>query len=452
MNHETFNAANAGRLPVWGWILIASAIVAVAAYLRIVMVEETEVLAPIRADAREYYNYAYNLKSKGIYSLQDINDSSTPVPDAERNPGYSLFILPFVEYPPTYEMIERIAWAQVALSVLTLVLAMVWFRSFLPYQWALLAGMFVALSPHLIAANVYVLTETLFTFCLTAFLAAVGWLGATSHWSKALLAGALLGVALLVRPTLLYFPIFLLPALFFMVPWRRAAALGCVLLLGFCLVYGPWVIRNFSLPGDIQSTKALDTVHKGMYPDLMYRGDPRTYGFPNRVDPEWNKRADSLAKVLEEIRNRFAAEPVRYLRWYLIGKPVMLLSWDIIVGMGDVFVYPVTKSPYLHLGLFDITHRLMRGFHWPITILALVGCVLSWMPSSRRYLPDNAVISTRIGALVIAYFLLVHMAGTPLPRYGIPLRPLVYGLGVLGGVMGYRMLTSVHATAGRDTR
>jgi hypothetical protein len=39
----------------------------------------------------------------------------------------------------------------------------------------------------------------------------------------------------------------------------------------------------------------------------------------------------------------------------------------------------------------------------------------------------------RIAILLVAlilYFLAVHMVGAPFPRYGIPLRPIVYGLGL----------------------
>lgn len=415
----------------WNWVLFALIILIIASYFRIIMIQETEVIVPIRADALEYYNYAYNLQNYGIYSLQDFNNTdSLPVADSVRPPGYALFLLPFLEQPPNLAMVAKIQYAQVLLSVITLLLAIFIFRSFLNWSGTLVGAFLIAISPHLIAANVYVLTETLFTFFLIAFWAMTLAFSQKAHWLKALLAGVCLALALLVKPTMQYFLIFLVPATFLMLAWRQALNFSLIIILGFSLLYAPWMIRNASLP-QAESPKALDTVHKGMYPDLMYKNDRRTYGFPNRVDPTWEERSKSSSKVLAEIQRRFVAEPARYLYWYLIGKPIMFFSWSIIAGFGDVFIYPVTTSPYHQVGIFDLSSRLMQALHWPVTILALISCLLIWLPQAKKWLPEAGLFAVRMASLIIGYFLLVHIAGTPLPRYSIPLRPLLFGLSLL---------------------
>ena len=41
----------------------------VALYLRLHVVLNTDVIAPMQADAADYYSYAYNMRHSGVYSL-----------------------------------------------------------------------------------------------------------------------------------------------------------------------------------------------------------------------------------------------------------------------------------------------------------------------------------------------------------------------------------------------
>ena len=121
------------------------------------------------------------------------------------------------------------------------------------------------------------------------------------------------------------------------------------------------------------------------------------------------------------------------MRWYIIGKPSMFFSWDMIVGMGDVFIYPVSTSPYHHnKGFFGFTHRAMKSIHGLLTLLAVVTSVFVWFPFAKTTLSEKGLIVARFISLVVIYFILVHIVGTPLPRYSVPLQPFIYGLSVLG--------------------
>lgn len=402
-------------------------------YLRFEMANKTVVHQPIRADAKEYYLYAYNLAKYGVYSRQYPRqiENYTPAPDAHRTPGYSLFLLPFIKISPPLKMVAVVVVTQAIISALTILIALVFFKSFLKGPWALGGAVLVAISPHLITFNIYMLTESLFTF----FLVLLGWsmsaVAQNKSWRHALIAGLVLGISLLIRPTMLYFIAFLIPAFFVFFQKKKAWLLAVFLIIGFGLTYGPWVLRN-KLVNPKKSTLAIATIHKGMYPNLIYNNDSRTYGFPNRFDPQWAQRRD-ISSVLREIGRRFKNEPLKYMRWYIIGKPSMFFSWDMIVGMGDVFIYPVSTSPYHHNnGFFGFSHRAMKSIHGLLTMLALVTSVFVWFPFAKTTLSEKGLIVARFIALVVIYFILVHIVGTPLPRYSVPLQPFIYGLSVLG--------------------
>jgi 4-amino-4-deoxy-L-arabinose transferase-like glycosyltransferase len=405
------------------------------------MLLQTEVLVPIRADALDYYLYALNLKECGTYSrsraIIEAGCSQAPAPDAQRTPGYPLFLLPFVYYPIDQSMLDRILWTQALIGVLTIWISFLLFKAFLPWMGATVGAGLVALSPHLVAAGVYVLTETLFTFALVLFAWCTSRLIRYPSRAWALATGLTLATTALIRPTIVYFIAPFLGFLVLMFPRPRMQTVLMVL-TGFLLLYGPWMARNeISLEGRGSGSLAMDTVHKGMYPGLMYRDDPATYGYPNRSDPNWSQRKH-MAAVLSEIADRFRAEPGRYLHWYLIGKPLTFLSWDMIVGMGDVFVYPVTASGYDTDPVLIATHKAMYLLHWPIVLLALLGGVLVWLPSVRQRLAPQDLIVAQLLSLVLGYFLAVHIVGTPLPRYSVPLRPVLFGLAVLVPVLLFR--------------
>ncbi len=420
-----------GRIVPYGMLLV---ILVIALIMRLVMVDETVVNAPVRADAAEYFSYAYNLRHHSSYSKVrpwEQGGQSKPVPDNHRNPGYVFFLTPFVTGLPDTTMLQRIALVQAFISTLTVLLTFLLARQFLRVWWSLAVALLVALSPHLVAVNIYMLTESLFTFMLVLFTWAIGWLFRGERSGVAIIVGVLLGATVLVRPTVLYLVWFVLGYLLLMFrAQEKAFRLGLVLLLGFVLAYGPWMTRNLVMEGDTSGNSlAVDTVHNGMYPGLMYKGLPESYGHPYTHIPDFDS-VKSMSWVLEEVARRFREQPLTYAYWYFIEKPIIFLSWDIIQGMGDVFIYPVRTSPYQVSKPFIAVHAIMKQLHVPLNVLALAGILVAWLPRRTTGISWIAALQVRFCSVVLIYFLLVHIAGTPLPRYAIPIRPLVYGLAI----------------------
>lgn len=409
-------------------LVILLVIILVSVDLRFQSVVHTVVDEPIRADAHDYFTYAYNLQQHGVYSRTYTPGNELPKPDALRPPGYPLFLYPFMNATPDAANLNRILLAQALLSTITVVVGFLMARLFLPAVFALGAAALTALSPHLVTMNVYVLTETLFTFLIVLL---IWWIGRSharrNNWLW-LVAGIVLGMATLTRPTMQYFVIPLALYLFYQTGWRTAWRTTALVIVGMGLVVAPWVARNLitlDRPGD--NTLMISTLHHGSYPDFMYNDDPRSFPAPYRFDPRTPEINRDTRSVLAEIERRFHDNPSRFLHWYLVGKPQYLFDWDMIEGgVGDVFVYSVISTPYSYLPHFRLSHAIMKATHGVLMILGLIGVVLVWLPKSPVALSDNARFTARLISVLILYYVAIHMIGAPYSRYSVPIRPFIY--------------------------
>ena len=415
---------------------------AIALAMRIGAINHTSVDIALRADARDYYSYALNLKHHATFSRQVYSETTAPPPDAVRTPGYPAFLVPLVDYPPDEFMLWRVTLVQALLDSLTVLLALGIFRRLVSERWALGAALLTALSPHLIVMTTYVLSETLFIFLTLLALWLLVRMREADSRKLALAAGAAIACAALTRPTLQYF-IVPVAGMLLLSGWRHNLRLTIALLLGFALVFTPWQLRNLYQTGQLSDPSlTINAYHHGMYPDFRYQDRPETTGFPYRFNPRNVEFSTSKDSVLAEIRRRFREEPARHLKWYLLGKPVTLLQWDILAGMGDIFVYPVSASPYFSEPLYVYSRALMKALHWPLVVLALVATLAAWLPATARRLADTTRFAARLLSLLMLYFIALHIVAAPFPRYGIPLRPVIYGLAMLCCAQGIGFITA----------
>ncbi|MCU0560199.1 MAG: glycosyltransferase family 39 protein [Desulfobacterales bacterium] len=423
-------------------LLLFGALMIVAFYLRTEMAVRTVVDSPLRADAREYFLYAYNLVQHGIYSRDErgLTDEHSAIrPDAVRSPGYPLFLALFMGNESIGAFLVEVLYSQALISTLTVGIAFLLYRRFLGPPASLLAAALTALSPHLIVANVYLLTEALFCF----FLVAAGWWASRSSrrraWIITAVLGALLGAAYLIRPSLQLFPLLLALLLGRVLPGCGGFRPAAALLAGFLLVSAPWFGRNLAAIGHpTDPTLPIAFLHHGVYPDFMYNQKKESFGFPYRFDPRSAEISRSTGAVIREAMDRFAAAPMEHAVWYLLKKPLYFWSWNIIQGQGDAFVYPVNRTPYTYDPVFVWSHRLMQWLHAPIVLLGLLGCVLALLPDAVRGVRPEAVAAVRFVSVMLLFFMFSHMIGAPFPRYSVPLRPLLYGMAVFAGAFVWR--------------
>ncbi len=404
-------------------ILGVFVVLVLALYFRLGVISNTEIDMPIRVDASEYYNYAYNLKNFSIYSRTSPGSSKIE-PDAFRTPGYAIFIMPFIEWPPTDKMLLNINLIQAVLSIFTVLVVWLIYNKVVPTWYALIVALLAAVSPHLISFTTYLLTETLFTFLVAISF----WFIVIATGRKSLclffLSGVLLAFCALTRPTLNYFIIIVCIYLFFQC---RNFKYVVFLFLGFILIFSPWMFRNTTVNDNYQSL-AVSTVHHGMYPDFMYQNLQESKGFPYRFDPKSKEFAINTEALINELKRRFKEETWVHVKWFLVGKPLTLFSWNILNGWGDIYIYPVKKSPYFYNDIFKFSHKAMLWAHWPLIFLSFCGCFVCWAPGFSKRMTTDTLIILRLASLLVFYFLLLHIVAAPFPRYSVPIRPFNYGM------------------------
>jgi len=295
----------------------------------------------------------------------------------------------------------------------------------------LLTALGVALSCQLVLEVRPLMSEVLFTpVVLLAMLLLWDATREPAGWRVAL-AGAAVGVADLVRPTLLFFPLVAPLAFAGRESARRAARHGLVYALGAALVVAPWLVRNYvryhavfplalsnallwqGSPEYYHLVRDRGYSYMQVWTDVLYApGSPVPDPSSLAGERYWNARA----------ARSIAAEPFVYLRYaaeklatYWVGDPEA--DW----GGSHVFDFHVLVLAFG--GAW--TAAFTPGIVLPIVAL---GAVLALRDRWRQLLPVYALL---------VYCTLVHAATHAESRLSEPLQPYLTLL-VAGAVAGSR--------------
>ncbi|MCA8965310.1 MAG: glycosyltransferase family 39 protein [Planctomycetes bacterium] len=402
-------------------IVLLGIVVAVAIALRWGFVATAFVPNPLRADAGEYARYAHNLVAHGTYSL---STAEAPPPDSFRSPGYPLLLAACRAAAGEAHWLSLVIALQVVFGAATVLLTFLLASRLLPFAAAVGAAALVALSPHLVVSSAYVLTECFTTFVLTLAL----WLLAAAPERSAprhALAALLLGFAVLCNEVLVFVPVVLALPLVRRSGWRVASVYVGIALLPMLA----WGVRNQTQ--DLArrgSERVVASISHGSYPGMVY-DDPRHFGFPYRDDPEQPAFGSSWHDLRRVLVPRVEAEPLRYLSWYALQKPVWLWSWNLVQGNG-VLVYDVSNNPYDRQAVVAASGWCMRQLHLPLMLLGALAAV--WAARNRR---GGAGFLAQALGLVAVFGTLAYLPVIPDPRYLQPFRPAIF---VLAAVAAHR--------------
>jgi 4-amino-4-deoxy-L-arabinose transferase-like glycosyltransferase len=346
----------------------------------------------------------YEVMAKQLLTTHVYGYRSTK-PNAYVTPGYPLFLA--AVYGVSGHSVDGrprslLVGLQVLFACLTILGVFMIARTLAGDVAGLIAAALVALyPPTLVATNLW-LTETLATFALVWFVYVAVLASRQQGWKLWALAGALLGVAVLVRPAVLPFGVAPFIALLITGPrgdlWKGLVAFG----VAWALVMTPWVVRNeISLHEPaVLSSHSGDPFLAGVDPyyyeqGLQYVFHGPTYERYMNNGAKGSKDDAANAAILKGFREH----PLRYAWWFTLGKTVHIYStgW---LGTRDIAGTWTTlvRGLVVVLGWLGVAYAVRDRKLLGLALMLVIGSagLLPFVPERRfvfSYLPLLSVLA-----------------------------------------------------------
>jgi 4-amino-4-deoxy-L-arabinose transferase-like glycosyltransferase len=392
---------------------------------------------PLTHDEREYLALASNLAA-GRGFAQDLpnepHEADADIQRFGRAPMYPLFLAPIVAFNPSLRdgrMPDDVPDAvKVAQSIVGAI--GVWLLGAIAWRvggerMGAIAAFIAAVYPPLVWICAYALSEALFA---TLAVACVWWLMPTLDSSppagqtgRLFIGGALIGLAVLTRPAMLFFLPFAL-----LLGWRMRPAFAMAMLAGTLAVILPWTARNAAVYGRfvLVASEGGVTFWTGNHREARGEGDLAANPHLKLLNREFRERHRGLTEeelepiYYREALNFIADAPLRWLglvakklfyTWVPIGPSYRLHSplyfWTSVIAYGALL--PVAIAGFI---------RLWRAGRRPWTLWALAGSTvvvsLLFFPQERFRIP--VIDPTLILCAAAALTAIVHRGPTAFRR------------------------------------
>lgn len=411
------------------WITFITALV-----LRFLYVHPSIDNIHIARDAQQYISYGQNLYHHKTFSRQPLS-TEKPHSDSYRSPGYPLFISLMMIFGSEIIFLPFLIYSQVFLSALLVPLTFYTGIFFLPAAGALIASVFVALSPHLITTTICVLTETLFSFILLSAVCCLHYAIYKNNRGLYIFSGLLFGYSYFINEAVLFFPFLLAIVIlghkvFKGRGFQRDDIISRLLicLIIFALFPVGWSYRNYfnvSTDQEHSSDRAVITMSHGAYPNFVFK-DPQLRYAPYSEDPLQPAFGASFDNFMTILWVRVKKAPLLYLKWYLFGKPYCLWNWSVIQGSGDIYINPIKISLFKVSPPAMMIRATMKVLH-PIVLVLAFGSIPLYCFRYRSRKTEEIITGIPLLPIMLCvYFTMIYTIFAPWPRYSIPFRPELY--------------------------
>jgi 4-amino-4-deoxy-L-arabinose transferase-like glycosyltransferase len=346
-------------------------------------------------DTGTYHNIAINLLEKGAFSLDGVTPTArfAPVYPAFLAASYKLFGAAFLPVRMIQVIIDSFTCALIYHIAITV---------FQRERIGVISGLIAGFHPSLIGSATFVLTETLYAFLLTVSVLFLVRAVKSSKIRAYCLAGAALGIATLCRPTSMLFPLFLLAGTVFPRRSRLRIAGAAVFALAMLVVIVPWTVRNFIVFEEFIPVAIGGGGNLWIGSYIPWDGDFNYQDLSDkRKIEEGHSPLEADKRLWEEGIKNIKSNPAGYLR--LCAKKFGRF-WFGIPGSKEVL-----KGKAVIL-------KSLYAIHFVLLVLFAAGMKKSFSELN----PGITVL-----LLMIVYFTLTHVILFAIPRYRIPIMPLV---------------------------
>jgi 4-amino-4-deoxy-L-arabinose transferase-like glycosyltransferase len=345
-------------------------------------------------DDVKYIRSAWNLLDKHMFVYHDVNQPTVFI-----MPGYPFILALFMKIFGKIDGLIVVRYFQGLLQVISLYLIFRICKDIFNEKVALIAVLLNAIYlPEMVSAGL-ILTEAVFKFLLVVLIfTSIKAVKSKSFYYYAL-GGVIWGLAILIRPTILAYPIVIL-IMWMIYKYSVKEILTRTLLVLFIgiTIMSPWGIRNF-------------VVFSKFIPLTLSSGNPFLQGtyinYDQTKDPAGYKTSSNIIENdkieketgIKRLQQDFPRKPFSYIAWYTVGKS-----------------YYFWYVPYYSKDVFGIPFVVMGVFHVMLLMLAL-GNIILYRAKLRR--------ESLILLLIILYFNMMHLPYFTCSRYAYPIMSFV---------------------------
>lgn len=270
---------------------------------------------------------------------------------------------------------------------------------------AIASGISVFYPPFIMSTKL-LLTELVFTFLLVLVILYLLKIQEEPHLRRCIILGLLLGIALLTKSVMIFFPFFIVPLFIYLKKnYLDKLKRFIVLMSFFVLSISPWIIRNYNIyhrfvPG---------SAHSGLGLYSSYRPAGGIFGMNAAADDpvviEANKISSPVARsdfLIKKTLEFIADNPSKVL--LLEFKKILYFwapfDWEIVGGRWFNFVY-AAMLPFVALGFimafkqFGINHPILL----PIIYFQIMTLIFYGSPRFRLPVEPYLFILAAVGIL-----------------------------------------------------
>ncbi|MBI2415258.1 MAG: hypothetical protein HYV33_01180 [Candidatus Kerfeldbacteria bacterium] len=349
------------------------------------------------------------------------------VPFASREPGYALYWLVPIYFVFGHSVMA-VSILQLTLDVVMLGLVMLFLKRHNTAAVAVLGGLIYAIYLPFTFQNGEILTEPIYQFGLLCLVWLMTYHFTKPHWYTSGLIGVVIGAIALVRWGAVLMPPFVMLAYWLTYhQWRKVLLHGGLLIGGVLIFTMPWIVRNYLVFDQF----VFGRIGGG---EIYWTGSYLPY------DGEWHaptdvSRAISADLPLIESDKAFTRAALDNIRQYPLQ-----VTWIWLKKPVKIYIFPEALN-YLNrtgirvLQLRDPTMLLLLAYaislHW---LLCGVAVLAFWW---RSFSP--AVLWAC--GVVLVFSLLLYLPLNPVPRYNVPVMPLII---ILSAPILYHILQYVY--------
>jgi len=373
------------------------------------------------------FGYAILVSGRGLWS--DERDFDTIAQNVVQGHGFSRVLgssVPMIRRVPLYPLFLALIYRtcghsfgavrvlQIFLVALTALIGYLVGRLILKGKLAFLSLLLIGLWPSLIVFSTRIMSEVLNTLLLSISILCLVMLVQRRSIMLAFVCGLLIGVTTLCKATTALFPIFVFLFLILVYPSKKEALHhGLILILAAAIAISPWTIRNYL------QFKSFIPVQLGVSPALWIGTDISKGG---RWQGEAKMPHHQFSKVLREdhlyAEKFYLSEAIKNIKENPAGYLILLVK-----KVGGFWRRPSVGV----VEKFGLKKILIRGSNYLLHYLALVfGIIGSLLVVKRKILLAYPLI------LIIFYYTLMYTLLFGIPRYHIPVLPMLIVLATYG--------------------